>query len=32
MNIEKVKLSRVKVNEHNPRSITRDKFQKLINS
>lgn len=32
MNIEQVKLSRVKVNEHNPRSITRDKFQKLINS
>lgn len=32
INIKHVKLSQIKVNEDNPRSITEDKFNKLINS
>lgn len=32
MRTEQVKLSRLKVNSENPRTITKDKFEKLINS
>lgn len=32
MDAKPIKLSRVKVNNENPRNITKDKFQKLINS
>ena len=32
MKTEQVKLSQVKVNGENPRTITKDKFEKLVNS
>ena len=32
MQIEEIKLSRVKTNKENPRTITKDKFNKLVNS
>ena len=30
--VEEIKLSRVKTNKENPRTITKDKFDKLVNS
>lgn len=32
MQVEEIKLSRVKTNKENPRTITKDKFNKLVNS
>ena len=32
MNTTSLKLSQVKINKANPRTISKDKFQKLINS